>query len=65
MPFTKETASRYGKLGGLETRRRIESDPTYYSRIGKRGGEKLRETNGREHFSKIGSLPRPGRRKAN
>lgn len=63
MPFTSETARIAGKLGGLKTRQKAESEPGYYARIGRKGGEALATRYGQEHFSRIGSLPRPARRK--
>lgn len=63
MPFTSDTARIAGRAGGLTTRKRADQEPGYYSRIGKKGGDALVSRYGQEHFSRIGSLPRPARRK--
>jgi general stress protein YciG len=56
-PEHKEFLRDIGRKGGLETKRRkaIE-EPEYYSRIGKKAGDKVKSELGSAHFSRIGSM---------
>lgn len=57
MPFNSETARRWGRVGGIATKRRmLKDDPEYYVNIGLKGGNKIKAERGREFYSKIGSI---------
>lgn len=51
-----------GRKGGMATKRRqLQENPNYYAEIGFRGGEKMKNTHGKEFYSKIGKI---GKREA-
>lgn len=58
-PVIKDSAffARIGRMGGNTTKRRqLNNDPDYYSKIGMIGGQIMKETRGREFYSKIGKM---------
>ncbi len=46
-----------GRKGGMKTKRNMmNKNPNYYSQIGTLGGETMKQTRGKEFYSKIGSM---------
>jgi general stress protein YciG len=56
MPFTKgsEFAKLAGRVGGNQTKKRLDEDPTYFSRIGTQGGKTMNKKYGKEFYRVIG-----------
>ena len=53
-PFTKENAKEFAKRGGEATRRRLETDPDYYSNIGQKGAKtKKRNARLKKKFNRL------------
>ena len=51
-----------GRQGGMKTKQRqLRDNPNYYSEIGTLGGEVMRETRGRDFYSKIGKMSKRGK----
>jgi general stress protein YciG len=50
-----------GRKGGMRTKqRKLRDNPNYYSEIGSLGGETMKQTRGKEFYSKIGKLSKRG-----
>ena len=65
--FTKDTARIHGLKGGQSTKKRLEHDPDYFSRIGLKGFEGLKKKFGDDlqaHFSAAGKKSWDSRRAA-
>jgi general stress protein YciG len=46
-----------GRQGGMKTKQRqLRDNPNYYSEIGLKGGEIMRQTRGKDFYSKIGKM---------
>jgi general stress protein YciG len=71
MPTTKSKESKVvkdaaffamiGRKGGMKTKqRKLRDNPNYYSEIGSLGGEAMKQSRGKEFYSKIGKLSKRG-----
>lgn len=50
-----------GRKGGMKTKqRKLRDNPNYYSEIGSLGGETMKQTRGKEFYSKIGKMSKRG-----
>lgn len=50
-----------GRKGGMKTKqRKLRDNPNYYSDIGSLGGETMKQTRGKEFYSKIGKMSKRG-----
>ena len=46
-----------GRKGGMKTKHnKLRENPNYYSDIGSLGGESMKQTHGKEFYSKIGKM---------
>jgi general stress protein YciG len=50
-----------GRKGGMKTKqRKLKDNPNYYSEIGALGGDTMKQTRGKEFYSKIGKMSKRG-----